>query len=149
MCSRGADERSGSSRRGQGAHPEGLEPVGSGSDAHRGKRHRHAPDFSRGTGRDDGVPRQAQALVVGVKALMDDPVIVTRIGDGVYRVEREGRNEIVYVTGSPDDTWAFWNGQVFRGSFAAPSPGRPHAPRGKATQSLTAPMPATVIRALV
>jgi len=87
--------------------------------------------------------------VVGVKALMDDPVIVTRIGDGVYRVEREGRNEIVYVTGSPDDTWAFWNGQVFRGSFAAPSPGRPHAPRGKATQSLTAPMPATVIRVLV
>ena len=80
---------------------------------------------------------------------MDDPVIVTRIGDGVYRVEREGRNEIVYVTGSPDDTWAFWNGQVFRGSFAAPSPGRPHAPRGKATQSLTAPMPATVIRVLV
>ena len=87
--------------------------------------------------------------MVGVKALMDDPVIVTRIGDGVYRVEREGRNEIVYVTGSPDDTWAFWNGQVFRGSFAAPSPGRPHAPRGKATQSLTAPMPATVIRVLV
>ena len=84
-----------------------------------------------------------------MKALMDDPVIVTRIGDGVYRVEREGRNEIVYVTGSPDDTWAFWNGQVFRGSFAAPSPGRPHAPRGKATQSLTAPMPATVIRVLV
>jgi len=80
---------------------------------------------------------------------MDDPVIVTRIGDGVYRVEREGRNQIVYVTGSPDDTWAFWNGQVFRGSFAAPSPGRPHAPRGKATQSLTAPMPATVIRVLV
>ena len=84
-----------------------------------------------------------------MKALMDDPVIVTRIGDGVYRVEREGRNQIVYVTGSPDDTWAFWNGQVFRGSFAAPSPGRPHAPRGKATQSLTAPMPATVIRVLV
>jgi 3-methylcrotonyl-CoA carboxylase alpha subunit len=84
-----------------------------------------------------------------VKALMDDPIIVTRIGDGVYRVEREGRNEIVYVAGPPGDTWVFWNGQMFRGSFAAPSPDRPQAPRGKATQSLTAPMPATVIKVLV
>jgi biotin carboxyl carrier protein len=81
--------------------------------------------------------------------LMDHPVIVTRIGDGVYRVEREGRNEIVYVAGPPSDTWAFWNGQMFRGSVAAPSPDRPHAPRGKATQSLAAPMPARVIKVLV
>jgi biotin carboxyl carrier protein len=81
--------------------------------------------------------------------LMDHPVIVTRIGDGVYRVEREGRNEIVYVAGPPGDTWAFWNGQMFRGSFAAPSPGRPRAPRGKATQTLAAPMPARVIKVLV
>jgi 3-methylcrotonyl-CoA carboxylase alpha subunit len=84
-----------------------------------------------------------------VKALMDDPIIVTRIGDGVYRVEREGRNDIVYAAGPPGDTWVFWDGQIFRGSFAAPSPDRPHASRGKATQSLTAPMPATVIKVLV
>jgi biotin carboxyl carrier protein len=81
--------------------------------------------------------------------LRDHPVTVTRIGDGVYRVEREGRNEIVYVAGPPGDTWAFWNGQMFRGSFAAPSSDRPHAPRGKATQSLAAPMPARVIKVLV
>ena len=80
---------------------------------------------------------------------MDDPVIVTRIGDGVYRVEREGRNEIVYVAGPPGDTWAFWNGRMFRGRYAAPSPDRPHAPRHNAAQSLTAPMPATVIKVLV
>jgi acetyl/propionyl-CoA carboxylase alpha subunit len=84
-----------------------------------------------------------------VKALMDDQVIVTRIGDGAYRVEREGRNEIVYVAGPPGDTWVFWNGRIFRGSFEAPAPGRPYAPRGKGTQSLTAPMPATVIKVLV
>jgi 3-methylcrotonyl-CoA carboxylase alpha subunit len=80
---------------------------------------------------------------------MDDPVIVTRIGDGVYRVEHEGRNEIIYVAGPPGNTWAFWNGQLFRGSFAAPSPDRPHAPRAKAAQSLAAPMPARVIKVLV
>ena len=50
---------------------------------------------------------------------------------------------------NPGDTWAFWNGQMFRGSFAAPSPDRAHAPRGKATQSLAAPMPARVIKVLV
>src|ERR1700675_3062242 len=80
---------------------------------------------------------------------MDDPVIVTRIGDGVYHVEREGRNEIVYVAGTAADTWAFWNGRTFRGSAATPSPERSHAPRRKAAQSLTAPMPATVIKVLV
>ena len=87
--------------------------------------------------------------MVGVKAPMDDPIVVTRIGDGVYCVERDGRNEIVYVAGSAGDTWAFWNGQVFRGSFAEPSQDRPRAPRAKTTQSLTAPMPATVINVFV
>src|SRR5438309_1701533 len=117
MRSGGADEWSRSSRCGQDTDSDGLEPVRSGNDAYRGERHRHAPDFGRGTGRNEGVPRQAQALVVRVKTPMDDPVVVTRIGDGVYRVEREGRNEIVYIGGPPGDTWAFWNGQIFRGSF--------------------------------
>jgi len=80
---------------------------------------------------------------------MDDPIVVTRIGDGVYRVDREGRNEIVYVAGPSGSTWAFWNGQVFRGGFAASSSERPRAARGKTAQSLTAPMPATVLKVLV
>jgi len=80
---------------------------------------------------------------------MDDPIVVTRMGDGVYRVDREGRNEIVYVAGPSGSTWAFWNGQVFRGGFAASSPERPRAARGKTAQSLTAPMPATVLKVLV
>ena len=50
---------------------------------------------------------------------------------------------------NPGDTWAFWNGQVFRASFAEPSQDRPRAPRAKTTQSLTAPMPATVINVFV
>jgi biotin carboxyl carrier protein len=70
---------------------------------------------------------------------------VTRIADGVYRVEDQGRAEIVYVAGAADDRWAFWNGQVFRGARAE----APRSPRrtghGDAAQALTAPMPATVI----
>ena len=38
-----------------------------------------------------------------------------RIAAGVYRVEHDGRNEIVYVAGPDDDRWVFWNGHVYRG----------------------------------
>ena len=74
---------------------------------------------------------------------------VTRTGDGVYLVDIDGRQEIVYVAGPPDDGWAFWNGQVFRDrdSRGEALPGR-SAVRD-ARQSLAAPMPATVMRVLV
>ena len=42
---------------------------------------------------------------------------VTRIGGGVYRVEHDGRNDIVYVAGPVTDRWIFWNGRVYRGDF--------------------------------
>jgi 3-methylcrotonyl-CoA carboxylase alpha subunit len=74
---------------------------------------------------------------------------VTRIGDGVYRVEVDGRSEIVYVAGARGDRWVFWNGHVFRGSFGdeplSPAP----KIRRDAHQALSAPMPATVITVLV
>jgi biotin carboxyl carrier protein len=75
---------------------------------------------------------------------------VTRIAEGVYRVESDGRNEIVYVTGPPEQRWAFWNGHVFRGagSTAAADP-RGARPRTVVAQMLAAPMPATVIKVLV
>ena len=72
---------------------------------------------------------------------------VTRIGAGVYRVDRDGRADIVYVAGSPDDRWAFWNGEVFWSRGDAPAARR--STRGDAAQSLTAPMPATVLKVLV
>ena len=72
----------------------------------------------------------------------------TRIGKGVYRVEHEGRWETVYVAGPPEDSWAFWNGHVFRRVGKAPT-SRPRAPRPDVAQSLTAPMPATVFKVLV
>jgi len=80
---------------------------------------------------------------------------VTRIGTGVYLVEPdedatgpgENRQKIVYVAGSRGNTWAFSNGRVFR-------PAEPvrQAIRSRvagAVQSLTAPMPATIVKVLV
>ena len=84
---------------------------------------------------------------------------VRQVGDGVYRVEHEGRNEIVYVAGPADDRWIFWKGRVFHGNESGgpvggpdkvrpTSEGRPASERSSA-QSLTAPMPARVSRILV
>ena len=72
---------------------------------------------------------------------------VTRIGAGLYRVEIDGRAERVFVAGPAGDRWASWDGRVFREAEATP-PARPAA-RGESRQSLTAPMPASVIKVLV
>jgi 3-methylcrotonyl-CoA carboxylase alpha subunit len=70
---------------------------------------------------------------------------VTRVGPGTYRVEHDGRQEIVYVAGPRGSTWAYWNGDVFH--EAAPvehaEPARPHGPR-----MLSSPMPATIIKVM-
>jgi len=73
---------------------------------------------------------------------------VVRIGDGVYRVEDNDRQDIVYVAGRPDDRWAFWNGHVFRQLAPPPASVERKGAAGRAAQSLTAPMPATVIKVL-
>jgi biotin carboxyl carrier protein len=75
---------------------------------------------------------------------------VIPLGHGAYKVEHDGRAEIVYVAGPADDRWAFWKGQVFRS--AARSGARRLSRRsgqGRVAQALTAPMPATVIKILV
>jgi biotin carboxyl carrier protein len=82
---------------------------------------------------------------------------VWRIAPGVFSVAVGDRREIVYVTGSPTDRWACWNGYVFQsmGDSALLSKEgtsdarRPVAALGPLPQSLTAPMPATVISVLV
>jgi biotin carboxyl carrier protein len=75
---------------------------------------------------------------------------VIRIADGVYRVMNEGRVETVFVAGSADGWWAFWNGQVFHGGVSAsPRDTRPGAQRSEGVLPLTAPMPATVAKVLV
>jgi len=76
-------------------------------------------------------------------------VTVTRIGEGVYRVEIDGRAEIVYVAGPRDVRWAFWNGRVFREPFDGDAVTRGGAAHGRGAQALAAPMPATVLKVLV
>ena len=83
----------------------------------------------------------------GLARVNDPSVTVTRIADGTYRVEHEGRNEIVYVAGPIGDRWVFWKGHVFRGEWGKPSAGG--GPDKVRPSSLTAPMPARVIRILV
>lgn len=73
---------------------------------------------------------------------------VTRIGTGMYRVEIDGRREVVYVAGRLGDLWAFWNGRVFRARDSADA-ARPDAQRAGGRQALSAPMPATVLDILV
>src|SRR5438552_6910231 len=79
------------------------------------------------------------------------PMNVIRVGEGVYRVEHEDRQETVYVAGTPEDQWAFWNGHVFRGPgpIAATAPSGARSGAAPVVQFLTAPMPATVIKVLV
>jgi 3-methylcrotonyl-CoA carboxylase alpha subunit len=78
----------------------------------------------------------------------DSAPTVSRIADGTYRVEIDGRAQIVHVAGAGSDRWVHWNGHVFHRPFAAETPRRPrHA--GDAHQSLSSPMPATVRKVLV
>src|SRR2546427_11974204 len=65
----------------------------------------------------------------------------------MYRVEHDGRNELVYVAGPIADRWVFWNGQVFRGDFRAQANSGQVRPTF-VTTSLNAPMPARVSKIL-
>ena len=75
---------------------------------------------------------------------------VNRIGPGAYRVNRndggDAGHDLVYVAGARGDTWAFWNGRVFRPVAPVHQPGRLRPPG--TVQSLTSPMPATVVTIL-
>jgi biotin carboxyl carrier protein len=74
---------------------------------------------------------------------------VTRLSDGIYKVERNGRITVVYVTGAADEWWAFANGRIYRA--AAPTATAPHRMRSSsaAPTQVTAPMPATVVKVAV
>jgi len=84
----------------------------------------------------------------GLARVNDPSVTVTRIAPGTYRVEHDGRNEIVYVTGAVADRWIFWKGHVFRGDWGRPAEKLARPDKVRPT-SLAAPMPARVIKILV
>ena len=75
---------------------------------------------------------------------------IGRVGDGVYRVEIDGHAETIYVAGTPRDRWVFWNGRVLHGDFQLPvAEGRFDRPSARPARTVTAPMPATVIKVQV
>jgi 3-methylcrotonyl-CoA carboxylase alpha subunit len=74
---------------------------------------------------------------------------VRQVGGGVYRVDIDGRAETVYVAGTPRDRWVFWDGRVFHGDFQLPVGGGRFDRPSRQRRSLTAPMPATVIKVQV
>lgn len=78
-----------------------------------------------------------------------DQPTATRIGSGVYRIEFNGRNEIVYVAETPGERWAFWNGRVFRSGLGERIPPVAQTTQAAVPQTLAAPMPATVLKVLV
>ena len=74
---------------------------------------------------------------------------ITRVGEGEFLIDVDGRREHVFVAGPAHDRWAFWNGRVYRGATQAAGRPRSRRDRSAATQAIAAPMPATVVKVLV
>lgn len=76
---------------------------------------------------------------------MSAAVRVTLVRDGEYLVEVDGHQHVVFVAGARADRWLHWKGHVFRRPFDEAPP--VHAGSAPGTpQSLTAPMPAVVLK---
>jgi 3-methylcrotonyl-CoA carboxylase alpha subunit len=80
---------------------------------------------------------------------MAEGPVLTRIARGTFLVSVGDTRETVYVAGPPSNRWAFWNGHVFQSQVDADAeaPRQPGV-RGHLPQTLTAPMPATVLKVL-
>ena len=86
--------------------------------------------------------------------------MIVWIGAGTYRVEHDGRSDLVYVAGQPEDRWVFWDGYVWRSTELdtvratdqdADYAGRYSVEAGPPwvePPPIRAPMPARVIRIL-
>ena len=72
---------------------------------------------------------------------------VTRVGPGTYRVEHDGRLELVYVAGPRGRTWAFWNGELFH-EAAPPEAEQSGQDRPQGLRTLSSPMPATIVKVI-
>jgi acetyl/propionyl-CoA carboxylase alpha subunit len=94
------------------------------------------------------------ARSAGLAIVVSAGPIVRPVGPGVFRVEHDGRSDIVYAAGRGAERWLFWNGHVFHTGPATPSTSRTsgtaRTPGTSGTLStLTAPMPARVVKVLV
>ena len=71
-----------------------------------------------------------------------------RIGPGTYRVEIDGRTDVVYAVSTPRDTWFWWRGRAYRidNADSDGERGRPRSSAVSGRQALAAPMPARVLK---
>jgi biotin carboxyl carrier protein len=84
------------------------------------------------------------------------PPAVVRVAPGTYQVEHDGRRHIVYVAGTAGDAWAFADGRVYRADGSKKGPASAFAKAAadkkaghyRSEASLSAPMPATVLKVL-
>jgi biotin carboxyl carrier protein len=91
--------------------------------------------------------RQVTAEVEGERVGIEGATFtVESFGDGVYRVTGNTGQQSIGVAGPPDRPWVFVDGLVTQVEIEAASRTRP---RGRGSQDLSAPMPATVIRVVV
>ncbi|MFN7982395.1 MAG: acetyl-CoA carboxylase biotin carboxyl carrier protein subunit [Vicinamibacterales bacterium] len=77
---------------------------------------------------------------------------VTLVRDGEYIVTVDGRRHRVFLAGEAGDRWLYWNGHVFRRPFDSSATAATHASgerRQSGHQSLSAPMPAKVLKVAV
>jgi biotin carboxyl carrier protein len=70
---------------------------------------------------------------------------VRQVGNGVYRVDVDGKTETLYAVGPAHDRWVFWNGRTFRGDFRKDASATRGSHGSTALRTLTAPMPATIV----
>jgi biotin carboxyl carrier protein len=74
---------------------------------------------------------------------------VKPLGRGMYRVEygteEERHSDVVYVAGSAGSRWVFWNGRIYSEQVEN-TPQKTGAESGYISRTLTAPMPATVLK---
>jgi biotin carboxyl carrier protein len=70
---------------------------------------------------------------------------VKQVGNGVYRVDVDGKTATLYAAGPAHDRWVFWNGRIFRGDFRNDASATRGSHGSTALRTLTAPMPATIV----
>jgi 3-methylcrotonyl-CoA carboxylase alpha subunit len=74
---------------------------------------------------------------------------IFQVAPGTFVVHTGDRRDVGFIAGPPSDRWAFWNGQVFHQVDEPSEVLSGAAARTSASHTLTAPMPATVIKVLV
>jgi len=67
----------------------------------------------------------------------------------IVKIERDGKQFTVYIAGSADDVWAYYDGKVYRQREADAAAADAHRPARAGRYVLNAPMPATVVKIAV